>query len=582
MQVDRRILNAVATPKAASSVFSPQHRAERFVASARLVFTLCGLLAITIDPSEPARNAPLVYGLVGGYAVYSLIALWWATSSADAPAERILLLTHTVDVAVLVLIGSLSGGATSPFFSFLTFPLLSASLRWGWRGAAWTGAASLCAFSTVALSAALSQHADIELNAVIIRAAYLIIVTLMLAYVGAHDQRVRREMEMLASWRNPAVATADRLVTDLLRHITSLVEAPRVLLVWQAADQQWRHVAHRTGTEIHTSEDVGMDFGPLVAEPLADGDFLCRDAAAADAEVLCVTHGRSWRWRGEPLAPALRSAFSIGAVISVDLRREFLLGRLFVLDKPGATSDDLVLATIVGSQVADALEQQYRTRRLRAAAISEERGRIARDVHDGALQSLAGVALRLETIRCQMEVNAPAARAALQELQSLVLLQQRELRTLVRTLQTGSADADAALADLLTELVLRVEQEWRLRVKLDIDLPPGGFHETMSEDVANEIPQLLREALINVARHTMALEAHIAIVHDGDALRVTVSDEGQGFAFEGRMEHAELAERNVGPVMLRQRIAALGGSLAIESSKSGARLEIILPPRRPR
>jgi signal transduction histidine kinase len=461
--------------------------------------------------------------------------------------------------------------------SFLIFPLLSASLRWRWRGAVWTGAASLVAFSTVTLYGALSEPADIELNRFIIRAAYLIIVTLVLAYVGAHDQRVRREMEMLASWRNPAVAPADGLVDDLLRHIASVVEAPRVLLVWQAADQRGRHLAHRTGGEIHTSEEPEGNFEPLVAERLADGDFLCRDAGDTDAEVLCVTHGRSWRWRGQPLAPTLRSAFSIRAVIGVGLRRESLLGRLFILDKPAATSDDLVLATIVGRQVEDALEQQYLARRLKAAAIAEERGRIARDVHDGALQSLAGVALRLETIRCQMEVNPTAALAGLHELQSLVLLQQRELRALVRKLQTGADADDTALADLLTEIVLRIEQEWRLLVKLDIKLPPGGFHAAMSEDVARELPQLLREALVNVARHTMASEAHIAIGSDGGGLYITVSDNGQGFPFQGRLEHAQLVERSVGPVVLRQRITALGGSLAIESSDSGARLEISLP-----
>jgi signal transduction histidine kinase len=77
----------------------------------------------------------------------------------------------------------------------------------------------------------------------------------------------------------------------------------------------------------------------------------------------------------------------------------------------------------------------------------------------------------------------------------------------------------------------------------------------------------------------MASEAHIAIGSDGGGLYITVSDNGQGFPFQGRLEHAQLVERNVGPVVLRQRIAALGGSLAIESSDSGARLEISLPRR---
>jgi signal transduction histidine kinase len=217
-------------------------------------------------------------------------------------------------------------------------------------------------------------------------------------------------------------------------------------------------------------------------------------------------------------------------------------------------------------------------RLLEVAAVAHERERIARDLHDGALQWLAGAAIRLETIRRQLEDDPAAALDALHDLQATIMLQQRELRSFVRELQTGSCMNDLGLADLLTELVLRIEKEWQLAVKLDVKLPPPErFDTVISPELAREIHQIVREALVNTARHTLASLAEVSVGLDGDKVRITVADDGQGFPFRGRFEDADLAKRNLGPVMLRQRIAALGGRLVIDTSDNGARLEISLP-----
>ena len=57
----------------------------------------------------------------------------------------------------------------------------------------------------------------------------------------------------------------------------------------------------------------------------------------------------------------------------------------------------------------------------------------------------------------------------------------------------------------------------------------------------------------------------------------TVADDGAGFRFRGRHDHATLGALNLGPVSLLERIAARGGSLSIDSSDSGASLSITLP-----
>lgn len=62
-----------------------------------------------------------------------------------------------------------------------------------------------------------------------------------------------------------------------------------------------------------------------------------------------------------------------------------------------------------------------------------------------------------------------------------------------------------------------------------------------------------------------------------DRVRITVTDDGQGFPFHGRYDQEELSEMKRGPVTLRERISALRGTLLIDSQETGVRLDIVLP-----
>jgi signal transduction histidine kinase len=69
------------------------------------------------------------------------------------------------------------------------------------------------------------------------------------------------------------------------------------------------------------------------------------------------------------------------------------------------------------------------------------------------------------------------------------------------------------------------------------------------------------------------------VVADDDRVRISVADNGRGFAFDGRYEHAELASLGLGPQSLCRRVEATGGTVTIESSDAGSRLDIAVPIR---
>jgi signal transduction histidine kinase len=61
------------------------------------------------------------------------------------------------------------------------------------------------------------------------------------------------------------------------------------------------------------------------------------------------------------------------------------------------------------------------------------------------------------------------------------------------------------------------------------------------------------------------------------AVRIIVSNDGRGFPFRGRYDHAQLVASDAGPISLRDRVQALAGTLAIESMPTGSRVEISVP-----
>jgi len=259
----------------------------------------------------------------------------------------------------------------------------------------------------------------------------------------------------------------------------------------------------------------------------------------------------------------------VDAVLSVRFETTLASGRLFVFDKPKMTSDDLVLGEIVARQVAHCFGEFYTVRRLAEDPVRDERMRVSRELHDGVLNTLAGVGLELENLRRLPEFK-PSAQQRLREVQTSLEAEQRTLRS-----DGGKMGEPVALTMRLRQLVERVQRQRSIRVEwkaTDVDALPSSQ--------ADDLYLLLQEAVMNAARHSGASTVWLEAERRDGQVTAVVSDNGRGFPFKGRDLDRLISSRQ-GPTTLKERVARLGGTLVVDSSGQGTQVGISLKTATP-
>jgi signal transduction histidine kinase len=516
------------------SLQSPQQsRIERLIAITRVGMAIAALVASWLDPSQPARYAWVAYGSLTCYVVYALalaLLAWQAVGSLP----RLRLTTHVLDLTFFSILLYLTEGPASLFFVYFVFSLVCATLWWRWHGTLWTAVAALTIFIGMGVyGATLARNPAFALHRVVIRAVYLAMAAALLGYLGAHKRRVDSNMTKLAAWPRGSLEDLSALAQNQLTHAADLLDAPRVLMFWEEPEEPWVHFAVWSRNAFHMSREPPDTFDRLVAAPLIDASFFSPDVRVPVPKVLYTSSGDLLSWDGAPLHPSVQTRFAIGPVLSPCLHGATFNGRLLFLDMRRLTPDELVLSDIVAHRVVADMDQYYLSRRLQHAAVTEERLRLARNLHDGLLQSLTGMRLQMAAVRRLLEENLHEARDHLLAIQCLIAEEQRDLRFLVGELKSATLQASTADFGLVTRLEAvgeQIERQWGLRVELGVKL----WEPQLPTELTHEIYYIVHEALANAARHACASSVCAEIDRQDAHVRITVADNGRSFPFRGR------------------------------------------------
>jgi signal transduction histidine kinase len=549
-------------------VYTPQARAERLIAAGRFILAFASLTAVYLEPSTPAQYQRATYTLLVIYTLYALVtaALTWRS---PVPSARWRLASHALDLVLFSVFVYLTEGPASPFFLYFVFSLFCATLRFSWRGILGTGVAAMAIYGAMALLASVGNP-GFEASRAVIRVAYLAVITALLVYLGIYQQQLRTELASLAAWPRELTARIDEVLRVTLAHAASVVRAPRVLLVWEDSEEPWTYAATWAGGDFRIDRVAPGTFDAPDADAFRNTTAWTRAASA----LLLYDPARTTAddAAGDPVGAELRRRYDVGNAIVASLVSETVTARFIVPDVRNATADDLALAHVAGRLVLATLDQYFFVQQVRHTASAEERLRISRDLHDGIVQSLAGVGLRLHALRSRHAEESETARE-LVHVQAVLEHDQRELRTLVRELRPHDPrDGRTIVAQELARMRERFPLEWGLEVDLDVPEPVE-----VPVRLAHDLCRIVNESLSNAARHGGASHAAVALKRRNGYVEMRVADNGRGFPFIGRRDLAALEEAGVGPRTLRERAHNLGGTLVVDSSAGGAAIEMRLP-----
>ncbi len=324
------------------------------------------------------------------------------------------------------------------------------------------------------------------------------------------------------------------------------------------------------------------------------------DELGADAVALACGDRRAWDrplFRGDldrPGRAVVRRAFAEAAALrrTTDVT-EGQLGALMggeqVLATP-LTHDGIVLGLLVVGWSTGPSWLESRTRRLELTRLAEdaaialdtaelfaaidalsvtgERQRIARDLHDGIVQSFVHVGMELDRLADELTDRDLQAALRVLQLRSVVHGTVGDARSVISRLRGSHLEQGlrAALESHLAEL--------RGADAVELRLEWTAPHEEVAEEVGPDLFRLVQEAVANARQHAEPSLVRVAVAQVGDAIRVEVADDGTG---RGSLL-GSVPDRGRGLLGMRERLRLLGGDLDLRANESGGTSVIAIVP----
>jgi signal transduction histidine kinase len=265
-----------------------------------------------------------------------------------------------------------------------------------------------------------------------------------------------------------------------------------------------------------------------------------------------------------------RSVIAVSFVFGSEWR-----GRVFVFEPSwkGDTQEELRSLLDLLRQVGPAVYNVYLLHRLRRRAGAAERARFARELHDGAVQSLIAVEMQVDVLKRQAETTPEVVSGELGRIQGLLRDEVLKLRELMQQMKSIDVDARRFLR-VVTDTVERFERETGISARFVTDIEKLE----MPDKVCRELLRIVQEGLVNIRKHSGARHALVRLGSSPSQWILTLEDDGKGFPFSGRLTQEELDRTGKGPMIIKERVRLVAGELTTESNPgTGARLEIKVP-----
>jgi signal transduction histidine kinase len=383
---------------------------------------------------------------------------------------------------------------------------------------------------------------------------------------------------MLAQVRVDAGLTGT--LQQIGREIVSMYGAARLVIAAQEIHSQRRFLGELHNLKGESADFKWLDAGPREAKTYLE-DFpgeVCYAVKEGDRwSVTALDHEGNQvpSPNTEPLVKLhqrqpFRSQITISFLFGGEWR-----GRVFVFEPSwkGDTQEELRFLLDLLRQVGPAVYNVYLLHRLRRRAGAAERARFARELHDGAVQSLIAVEMQVDVLKRQAETTPEVVGGELGRIQGLLREEVLKLRELMQ--QMKSIDVDSRrLLSVVTDAVERFERETGISARFVTDIEKLE----MPDKICRELLRIVQEGLVNIRKHSRARHALVRLASSPTQWSLTMEDDGRGFPFSGRLAQDDLDKLGKGPMIIKERVRLIAGALTVESNPGlGTRLEIKVP-----
>jgi signal transduction histidine kinase len=527
----------------------------------RLLLAILYLIAIAADANQPARAPVAAYALLTGFVAFATITValtwndWWLDAKIAGAA-------HAIDILFFTLLVLLTEGYTSPFFAFFMFVLLSAAIRWGWRSTALTSLLLILLYLIAGMIAARSSP-EIELQNFAVRTGHLLILSLILIWFGASRWGLHARSGSRALLIPPSPDQSP--IESALRAVMAGVKAESGAFLWRPpGDREFTGYVIRAGEQTEI-ELPGRAFerAALSAPFLYDideGRCLTKDSERNLIE----------RDPADHIDPGTAARLGLGQGLAVPVRSADGEGEMFLDGVRGLSTDHIDLGEQLAADIAAHVQAHALLMAADERAEARSRLMLARDLHDGVVQFLAGTAFRLEAMRRSNGTGRDLA-PEIDELKQLILHEQDELRYFITALRARPPTGFEDLVRDLRALAERLSRHWNVRCTLSAEPSDSIIPARIQLDAQH----LVREAVANAVRHAEARSITISVAAAPDSLRLEIVNAG----IAPPVEDGQLKM----PKSLMERVEQSGGTLDFARGMNLTRVSITLPivARRP-
>ncbi len=344
----------------------------------------------------------------------------------------------------------------------------------------------------------------------------------------------------------------DDAISTLATRILSLAEADIVWILVPTDDDRYLHAEIARGLDSDVIEGTAIaTTGSILASVLeAKQPRQIDDGSKTE---LRLSEGR-----------VLGPVMAVPLIVSGLTQGALMVGRL--QGRARFSSEDLEMAAHFAGQASVAMELASARAVQQRMELLDERGRIARDLHDHVIQQLFGTGLELQSVAGSLgsmpqKVAADRIIASVENLDASI----SQIRTIIFALSAHTDEARNTvrhwIIDLAKELTPGLGSAPRLTFAGPVDL-------IVTDEMATDVVAVTREALMNVIKHAGAEHTSVSLTALDGSVALEIVDDGSGF---------DGSARRSGVANLETRATERGGTLVVDSDATGTRLLWTVP-----